>query len=227
MLRTDGGPPFSLFAMLAAALLVLRHLPAMPHLDPLAILIALTAVTMMAAMWTRPDPPAMLRSVCGTLFPTVLVGGAISSIALLREIGGEPSQDMLVLLFLCVMAGDTFAYYIGRSFGRHPLAPALSPKKTWEGAIGALFGSTLAALAAHFWFFQGLPLHHALILGIVLGVAGILGDLAESVVKRATGVKDSSGLLPGHGGLLDRIDSLLFAGPVLYLYYDWLLRGLV
>ena len=133
---------------------------------------------------------------------------------------------MLLLLFLCITMGDTFAYYTGKNLGHRPLAPTLSPKKTWEGAFGALLGSSVAALLAHFWFFTRLPLRDALILGIVLGVAGILGDLAESVIKRATGVKDASNLLPGHGGLLDRVDSLLFAGPVLFLYFHWVLRGM-
>lgn len=226
MLRTAGGPPFAWLAMLAAALIVLRDLSGMPFIDPLAILLGLTIVALVVSMWSRPDPASMLRSVCGTLFPVVLIGGAISAVVQLRLIGGEFSADLLLLLFLCITMGDTFAYYTGKNLGRHPLALALSPKKTWEGAAGALLGSTLAALLAHFWFFTRLPLRDALILGIVLGGVGILGDLAESVIKRATGVKDSSGLLPGHGGLLDRIDSLLFAGPVLFLYYHGLLRGL-
>ena len=100
-----------------------------------------------------------------------------------------------------------------------PRARAISPNKSWEGAIGGLAGSLLGALLGHFWFFQELPLHHAIILGLLLGCAAILGDLVESMVKRAARMKDSSSLIPGHGGVLDRIDSLLLASPVLYYYY--------
>ena len=88
-----------------------------------------------------------------------------------------------------------------------------------------MLASVLGALIAHFWFYQRLPLLHALLLGGVLGMASVLGDLAESMLKRSAGVKDSSHLLPGHGGVLDRMDSLLFAGPLLFYYYDWFLRG--
>jgi phosphatidate cytidylyltransferase len=94
----------------------------------------------------------------------------------------------------------------------------LSPKKTWEGALGGVAASVGGALLAHVWFYQRLPIPHAIVLGILLGVAGILGDLAESMVKRAAGVKDSARTLPGHGGFLDRTDSLLFSAPVLYYY---------
>jgi phosphatidate cytidylyltransferase len=130
-----------------------------------------------------------------------------------------------MLLFICVIFGDTTAYYVGTAFGRRRMAPELSPRKSWEGAAGAVVGSTAGALIAHFWFYQKLPLAHALAIGILLGAAGVLGDLAESMIKRACGVKDSSGLLPGHGGVLDRIDGLLFAAPALYLYLNLFLRG--
>ena len=99
----------------------------------------------------------------------------------------------------------------------------LSPNKSWEGALAGLTFSLLGALTVQMWFFQRLPLGHALALGLALGVAAILGDLAESMLKRSVGVKDTSRLLPGHGGLLDRLDSLLFAGPLLFYYYRWFL----
>jgi phosphatidate cytidylyltransferase len=107
------------------------------------------------------------------------------------------------------------------------MAPVLSPHKSWEGALAGMVASVLGALMAQAWFYQRLPLGHALILGVTIGIAAILGDLAESMLKRAVGVKDASRLVPGHGGLMDRTDSLLLAGPWLYHYYVWFLQGSV
>ena len=99
------------------------------------------------------------------------------------------------------------------------MAPRLSPKKSWEGALGGILASVGGAAAAQYWFHPALPLGHALALGVVLGLAAIFGDLS----KRAVGVKDSSSLVPGHGGILDRTDSLLFAGPILYYHHTFFL----
>jgi phosphatidate cytidylyltransferase len=137
----------------------------------------------------------------------------------------ERGRDLLILLLVCTAFADTAAYYFGSAFGRKRLAPAVSPGKSWEGVFGGLAASVFGGLLAHFWFYRGLPIVHAVALGILLGASGILGDLAESMIKRAAGAKDSSGLLPGHGGLLDRADSLLFSGPVLYYYYRVFLEG--
>jgi phosphatidate cytidylyltransferase len=112
--------------------------------------------------------------------------------------------------------GETAAYIVGSIVGRHPLAPVISPRKTVEGAVAQLGVSILAAVAAHAWFFRALPLGQALTVGAVLGVVGQVGDLVESALKRSVGTKDTGQLIPGHGGLLDRIDSLLFNTPVLF-----------
>jgi phosphatidate cytidylyltransferase len=143
----------------------------------------------------------------------------------MRAIPGEDGADLLLLVLVCVICTDVAAYYVGSNFGKHRMAPRLSPKKSWEGAAGGLLASVGVAVLANFWFFQRLPLGHAIAIGLILGVVAILGDLSESLVKRAAGVKDSSSLIPGHGGLLDRVDSLLFAGPVLYYYYMAFLQG--
>ena len=126
------------------------------------------------------------------------------------------------LTFSIAFLGDTGAYFTGRALGRHKLYPALSPKKTWEGAVGGLASSAGAAAIAHFWYLPELPLIPGLILGAAAGAMGQAGDLCESMIKRAHGVKDSGTLLPGHGGMLDRIDALLFAAPVLYIGLLWL-----
>ena len=178
-----------------------------------------------AAMAARDDPAAMLDAIQATLLPVLLVGLTMAHLIGLRSMGDEVGRDLVFLLFMCVMVADTAAYYVGSALGRRKMAPRLSPKKTWEGAIAAILASVGAAALARVWFYPELPLQHALVLGALLGPAGIIGDLAESVLKRAGGVKDSGHLLPGHGGVLDRMDSLLVAAPVLYYYSMTFLRG--
>ncbi|HVF44077.1 MAG TPA: phosphatidate cytidylyltransferase, partial [Pyrinomonadaceae bacterium] len=117
-----------------------------------------------------------------------------------------------------LMGSDTGAYYMGRAFGKHKLAPKISPGKTWEGAIGGMLASLLMATLAHFWFFPELSLNAALPLAAVMNVLGVVGDLTESALKRSAGAKDAANLLPGHGGFLDRLDSLLYNAPLLYYF---------
>jgi phosphatidate cytidylyltransferase len=122
------------------------------------------------------------------------------------------------LLFACAItwAGDTVAYFVGRALGKHLLAPKLSPKKTWEGSVGSMAGSLVVAYAFSYWI--KIPAGHLLAMGAVGNVAGQMGDLLESAYKRSAGVKDSGGLLPGHGGILDRIDALILCIPVIWYY---------
>ncbi len=141
-------------------------------------------------------------------------------VALLRY--QDHGSHLIILILAISFMGDTGAYFSGRFLGRHKLYPSVSPKKTWEGAIGGLFASAGGAAVAHFWFLPELPLVHGLILGAVLGALGQAGDLCESMLKRAYDVKDSGNILPGHGGMLDRIDALLFAAPGLYLFVRWM-----
>lgn len=143
----------------------------------------------------------------------------LSSLVLLRQL--PHGREWIFLVLLIVMIGDTAAYFVGINVGRHKLYPAISPNKSREGAVGGLVGSVAGAFLAKFWFFPVLALVDCLFLGLVLGALGQLGDLFESMLKRSFGVKDSSGLIPGHGGLLDRLDSLLFAFPPAYYYALW------
>jgi phosphatidate cytidylyltransferase len=123
-----------------------------------------------------------------------------------------------VLLLATVVVSDSGQYYTGRAFGRRPLAPAISPKKTVEGAIGGVVLGTAFMAIASAYVFPGSNRATAALLGAVIVVLGICGDLFESRLKRTAGIKDSSSLIPGHGGVLDRIDALLFATPAFYLY---------
>lgn len=128
------------------------------------------------------------------------------------------STHLLSFFFLVLMGSDTGAYYTGRALGRHKLAPDVSPGKTWEGAAGGMAASLLMAALAHFWFFPELELGAALVLAAVMNVLGVVGDLVESALKRGAKAKDAAQILPGHGGLLDRLDSLLFNAPLLYYF---------
>jgi phosphatidate cytidylyltransferase len=156
-----------------------------------------------------------------------LPAAGISSSALLMvafplsfavRLHGIPQQGPRLLLFALAItwAADTVAYFVGRSLGKHPLATHISPKKTWEGSIGGLLGSVLIAYASHFWL--TIPLPHLLLMAFLGNIAGQMGDLLESAYKRSAGVKDSGGLLPGHGGILDRIDALILCIPVIWYY---------
>lgn len=129
----------------------------------------------------------------------------------------------IFFLLLAVWFGDTSAYYLGRALGKHPLAPRVSPKKTIEGAFGGLIGSLLAAFVGRQIFVPAAPLTHLVLLSLLLGMVSQAGDLAESALKRGAGIKDSSNLLPGHGGMLDRIDGVLFASPVMFGYLRFFL----
>ena len=155
-----------------------------------------------------------LASVSATLFPALYIGLPIAALIGIRALGGP---RVLFLLMLTVIVSDTSQYYTGRLFGRRALAPAVSPKKTVEGAVGGLvFGTALFAVVG-MWWLPALPVALRVLLGLTLVALGIAGDLFESMLKRSAGVKDSSALIPGHGGVLDRIDALLFAAPVYYI----------
>jgi phosphatidate cytidylyltransferase len=160
--------------------------------------------------------PAIAISSAGLLFVVL----PFSYLVRINEI--ERSGRELVLFTLSLMwAGDTLAYFVGRSIGRLPMAPALSPKKTWEGALANMTGSLLVAIFFARWMHAN-TLSLLVIAGLA-NVAGQMGDLTKSAYKRGAGVKDSGALLPGHGGVLDRIDSLILASPVVWVAYQLLI----
>ena len=154
-------------------------------------------------------------TILGVLY-VVLLGGHL--VAVRTGFDQTLSAHLLSFFFLVIMGSDTGAYYVGRAFGKHKLAPSISPGKTWEGVVGGLVASLLMATIAHYWFFRELPLKWALPLAVTMSGIGLFGDLAESALKRGAGAKDAANILPGHGGLLDRLDSLLFNAPVIYYF---------
>jgi len=131
--------------------------------------------------------------------------------------GGLTIISILASIWMC----DTAAYFGGLSTGKHKLMPRVSPGKSWEGAVWGFVGAVVAMIIFQKYFLPYLQLHQAIIIGIIIGVFGQIGDLVESLLKRDTNVKDSSSLIPGHGGVLDRFDSLIFVSPILYLYIDF------
>ncbi len=135
---------------------------------------------------------------------------------------GIQMQGPAILLFVLVITwvGDTAAYFVGRAIGKHKLAPVLSPNKSWEGSVASIVGALLVAVVFARWL--TIPLPHLLGMAVVGNVAGQAGDLLESAYKRSAGVKDSGSLLPGHGGVLDRIDALILAIPVVWYYWIWI-----
>jgi phosphatidate cytidylyltransferase len=156
---------------------------------------------------------------------TTYVGMLGGSLIRLHNDFREEGPKLVFFLLLVVWLGDSGAYYVGKQFGKHKLSPRISPKKTVEGLIGGISASIVTALVIHFTFFPAFPLVHAIIAGAILSVAGVIGDLAESMWKRSAAVKDSGKLLPGHGGFLDRFDSILFTAPILYCYWTLIVHG--
>jgi phosphatidate cytidylyltransferase len=202
--------------VLATAFFLQTVRPALvpPALVPIAVVIVL------CAMLTRGgDVPGSVTSAAATLLGAAWLGGLGGTMAALRlapvERGG-PWVEMLLLT--TIMTADSAALFVGSAIGRHKLAPRISPGKTWEGLAGGVAGGIVGALIVRHFGLQWIPLAHAVVLAVLVTLAGVAGDLAESLLKRWAGVKDSGALFPGHGGMLDRLDSLLLGAPVLYYY---------
>jgi phosphatidate cytidylyltransferase len=181
----------------------------------MAALIVLGMLTL--ASW-RGGPDA-IGLVSAAAFPILYLGMPVGAMIAIRESDG---REPLMLLIATVAISDTGQYYSGRLFGRRPLAPAVSPKKTIEGAVGGflLGGAALAVIGR--WWLPNVALPVRFGVGVTVVAVGIAGDLFESMLKRSAGVKDSSTLIPGHGGILDRLDALLFAAPFYYLVLKYL-----
>jgi phosphatidate cytidylyltransferase len=205
--------PAGLAAMSTCAAFVAVSVPI--DLVLMVALVALGALSL--ARWG--GGPGALGLASASLFPSLYLGLPIGAMVAVREARGA---EALFLLMITVVVSDTAQYYSGRAFGRRPLAPAISPGKTVEGAVGGVvFGGVTLAVAGAWWL-PAVPAGARSALGLAVVVAGIAGDLFESMLKRSAGVKDSSTLIPGHGGVLDRIDALLFAAPVYYVVLKYL-----
>lgn len=185
----------------------------------LALIVA--AVVATQAFRFQKDFSKMLPGIGVTLLGVLYVaflGGFLVATRIGFEFSPGLSTHLLGFFFLVLFGSDAGAYFAGRAFGKHKLAPAISPGKTVEGLIGGLLSAAALAALSTWWFFSELPYPWSISLGCVLAVAGVLGDLAESAMKRGSKTKDAASILPGHGGFLDRLDSLLFGAPILYYF---------
>lgn len=193
-----------------------------PYVSLEAVLLVFIFVSVAIGLATRRPLPEVLPAIGVSSAGILFVALPFSYLVRLDEV--ERVGRQLVLFTLClVWAGDMLAYFVGRFMGRLRMAPALSPKKTWEGAVGNVIGSLLVAMA----FSRSLGIEPVTLLAIAAAanIAGQAGDLIESAYKRGAVVKDSGSLLPGHGGMLDRIDSLILAAPVVWALYGLAVRG--
>ncbi|GAK54367.1 phosphatidate cytidylyltransferase [Candidatus Moduliflexus flocculans] len=212
-------PSYPLPGILMGWLLSLAPLLAIGIRKDLLILFAVTlaawALFMFALFAKQPLPEAM-TALAVTMFGIMYVSWFFMHLTLLR--GLPYGKQYVFYLLILIWVGDSGAYYAGKSLGKHPLSPIISPKKTIEGAIGGTAATLLASVIAKYTFLPHISLLHALTLGLLLAIVAQIGDLCESLLKRSVNVKDSGTLLPGHGGILDRVDGLIFAAPVLYYY---------
>jgi phosphatidate cytidylyltransferase len=190
---------------------------------PVDVLLPVLLVVMLAAasvvLARMPPGPPVAAAIAVPLLAALYVGAPLGTLAWTVAADGPAALTWLVAV---IALSDTAQYYAGTLFGRRPLAPVVSPKKTVEGAIGGFIVGPAAGAALAGWALPGTPWFVAALVAFGLVVAGIVGDLFESLLKRSAGAKDSSALIPGHGGVLDRIDGYLFAGPIFFLYLRYL-----
>jgi phosphatidate cytidylyltransferase len=181
----------------------------------LGIAIVGVLLAALAPLFARMNPAVALASASSTAFGVLSIALPATMLCYLRHYSPRAVLFLMVLVWAC----DSCAYYFGRRYGAHRLAPIVSPKKSWEGSIAGLVGATIfGAAAGTWWFLPELGPARGAVAGALASTAGQLGDLVESLWKRGAGVKDSGTFLPGHGGFFDRIDSLLFAGPVMAIF---------
>ncbi len=235
-------PPWGtlLLALIAVALCVAEYATLSKALGaPIPVALTVIGAQSACAIFVVPDPPLvfvlsavmiaaagaavaegrptrdLLAAVATVVFAAIWIGLPLGTIVAIRQHG---SAETLMPLIFTIVVSDSAQYYAGRAFGRHPLSPAISPKKTIEGAIGGIVMAVPAMIWAGKYFLVGVGWEWLALLGAAVAVLGMTGDLFESALKRAADVKDSSQLIPGHGGILDRLDAWFFAAPVYYAF---------
>lgn len=228
LVATSKVSPLTYFGLVCVLLFIVGRNPDVlsalePHFDiDLITPLLLTSAAVLSFVWllARRQKEGAFAGWAWTMAGILYIGWLLSYLVSLR--GLEDGRNWVFLALFTTFASDTAAFFTGRALGRHPLAPNISPGKTWEGAIGGVLGAILVSL----FFILPTPLSlslylnwgQAILLGLLVSVFGQIGDLTESLLKRNVGVKDSGTLIPGHGGVLDRVDSIVFAGVVVYYF---------
>jgi len=212
-------PPLIYFGLIWTLLFIIS-----PHCSyTLTMPLLLTSAVVLSLLWLllRPQKEGAFIGWAWTIAGILYIGWLLSHLVALR--GLDDGRNWIFLALFTNFGSDTAAYFTGRALGRHHLAPSISPGKTWEGTIAGILGAIIISLLFTIPSPLSLPLGYgqAIVLGLLVSIFGQLGDLIESLLKRNMGVKDSGRLLPGHGGALDRIDSVVFAGVVVYYYAIW------
>ena len=197
------------------------------YMNVIAITVLISSIASMTWMlFYLESTPRLIRGMAGLLAPAIYTGGILSLTITVRE----ASQGLVIIFYLITLtsAADTGAYVIGKFVGKTPFFPRISPSKTWEGSVGAMLcaigASVLFAIATSKTNIVNISITHSILIGISVGFAGQIGDLYESSLKRKSRMKDSGTLIPGHGGILDRIDSVIFNIPVIYYSMQWLIE---
>jgi phosphatidate cytidylyltransferase len=217
MAQARGARPQAAVGMALGAFTVIEfYHPLLPSLGGFFAVAALLLVTLVARLFSPRPVDGALEDAASTLLGVLYVAMLFAFQIVIRT--GADGKQWLVFLYFIIWASDIGAYSIGIPFGKHRLYEKVSPKKSIEGFVGALAASAGMALLCRVWFMPPIGTGEAIGIALVLAAVGTIGDLVESLLKRAAGIKDSGGIIPGHGGILDRMDSMLFAAPVLYYY---------
>ncbi|HXF93166.1 MAG TPA: phosphatidate cytidylyltransferase [Nitrospiraceae bacterium] len=213
--RTEQGA-VPIVAGVGATALLLTSMQWPDLLSEQTVLLLTVVGSLLLPLFSQRDLSRALMDSAVLAFGVLYVGFTIGHLLRTRALDG--GEFLVFFVVLTTWAGDTGAYYVGTLFGRRKLTPTISPNKTVEGLIGGVACSVLTAFGARAWFLPSLTTVDCVALGLLMAGVGLAGDLVESALKRSAGVKDSGGLLPGHGGMLDRLDSLLFTAPAFYYY---------
>jgi len=229
MVATSKAPPLTVFGLIWTAFFTLSRNSELLSLFEtrfgsgllMPLLLASAVVLPLIGLLSRRQKEGAFTTWAWTIAGVLYVGWLLSYLVALRGLDG--GRNWVFFALFATWASDTTAFFIGRRFGRHKLAPNISPGKTWEGSVGGIVGAIIVSVL----FFTPTPFHlplvywQAIVLSILVSIFGQIGDLVESLLKRNMGVKDSGRLMPGHGGILDRLDSIIFAGIVVYYYVIW------
>ncbi|MCS6839364.1 MAG: phosphatidate cytidylyltransferase [Roseiflexus sp.] len=220
---------YALGVVVAALVLGAMIIQALSGVDLLAPALGLAVMISLAACASRHAQYGAVAEWALTFGGALYVGGLLGFLILLRALETplrsgllaplqpQPGAAWIALVLMATWGQDVFAYFVGKRWGRRKMAPTLSPRKTWEGAAGGMLGALAGAFLAVALFGLPLSLWATALIGITAGIAGPIGDLSESFIKRQVGLKDAGSLIPGHGGILDRIDSVLFSAPAVYI----------